>query len=84
MKIKGTCKNCDREFLVEQVLESGGKCPWCGEPFQKDYAAVLVDALTAAQDSGATLENALEKVAELHPRFTLDAGSVLDGLKASL
>jgi PHP family Zn ribbon phosphoesterase len=84
VKIKGTCKNCDREFLVEQVLESGGRCPWCGESFQKDYAAVLVDGLQAAQDAGATLENALEKISELHPRFTLDARSVLDGLKASL
>lgn len=84
MKIKGTCLNCDREFLVEQVLEFGGKCPWCGQSFQRDYAAVLVESLRAAENAGQTLENALEKVAEVHPRFSLDAGSVLDGIKASL
>jgi hypothetical protein len=84
VKIKGTCDNCDREFLVEQVLETGGSCPWCGRSFQADYAAVLVEALRSAESAGATLENALEKVAEVHPKFELDSDSVLDGLKASL
>lgn len=81
MKIKGTCTTCGRDFLVEQVLESGGKCPWDGHPFQPDYAAVLVDALRDAESAGSTLENALEKTADMQPSFTLDADSVIDALR---
>ena len=81
MKIKGTCTTCGREFLVEQVLENGGKCPWDGHPFQPDYAAVLVDALRDAESAGSTLENALEKTADMHPSFTLDADSVIEEVR---
>lgn len=84
MKIKGTCRRCGREFLVEQVLENGGLCPWDGKPFQVDYAVVLVDALREADDAGNTLENALEKIADLEPDFVLDAGSVLDEIRGHL
>lgn len=80
MKIKGTCRRCGREFMVEQTVESGGRCPWDGEPFQPDYAAVLVDALRDAEAAGNTLENALEKVADMRPAFDLDAESVLSAL----
>ena len=62
MKIKGTCRRCGREFLVEQVIQNGGRCPWDGKPFQADYAVVVVDSLRDAETSGNTLENALEKV----------------------
>ncbi len=75
MKIKATCKDCDRDLLLEQVVETGGRCPWCGRTFQKDYAAVLVDAIQSAQSAGATLENALEKMVELRPGFRLDERS---------
>ena len=77
MKIKGTCRRCGREFLVEQVLQNGGVCPWDGKPFQTDYAVVLVDALRDAENAGNTLENALEKIADLDPEFVLDPESVL-------
>lgn len=76
MKIKGTCQFCTREFFVEQAIERGGHCPWCGRSFQKDYAAVLVDALRTAEAAGQTLENALEKLVEVHPWFELDRDSV--------
>jgi hypothetical protein len=42
VKIKGTCKRDGRDFFVEQVVSSGGKCPWDGEPFNADYAVTLV------------------------------------------
>jgi hypothetical protein len=84
VKIKGTCKRCGREFLVEQVIENGGLCPWDGKPFQVDYAVVLVDALRDAENAGNTLENALEKIADLEPEFVLDAGSVLDEIRGHL
>jgi hypothetical protein len=84
VKIKGTCRRCGREFLVEQVLQNGGVCPWDGRPFQPDYAAVLVQTLRDAESAGSTLENALEKVADIAPEFVLHADTVLDLLREHL
>lgn len=84
MKIKGTCRNCGREFLVQQLFDSQGHCPWCGLPFQPHYTAVLVDALQMAEAAGGTLENALEKVADMHPAMTLDEDSVLAEVRSYL
>jgi hypothetical protein len=84
VKIKGTCKRCGREFLVEQVIRNGGRCPWDGKPFQGDYAVVLVDALADAESAGNTLENALEKLADLEHEFVLDQASVLDQVRSHL
>ena len=41
VKIKGTDKRTQREFLVEQVIENGGASPWDGQPFSPDYAVTL-------------------------------------------
>jgi hypothetical protein len=84
VKFKGTCRRCGREFLVEQVLENGGLCPWDGRPFQPNYAVVLVDALRDAENAGSTLENALEKIADMEPEFVLDSDSVLGQLREHL
>ena len=84
MRIKGTCKRCGREFLADQVIDDGGRCPWDGEPFTADYAMVLVDALKAAQMFGTRLERALEEIADIHPAFTLDRDSVLGALNRSI
>jgi hypothetical protein len=84
VRIKGTCKRCGREFLADQVIDDGGRCPWDGEPFSADYALVLVDALKAAQLFGTRLERALEEIADIHPAFTLDRDSVLGALDRSI
>jgi hypothetical protein len=84
VKIKGTCKRDGREFLVEQVVASGGRCPWDGEPFNADYAVTLVNALRAAEEAGSTLELALEQVAALRPDFALSSDTVLGGLRTQL
>jgi len=84
VKIRGTCRSCRREFFVEQVIENGGHCPWCGEVFQSHYAAVLVESLRAAEAAGNNIDNALEKVADMTPGFTLDKDSVLSRLRAHL
>ena len=84
MKIKGTCRRDGREFLVEQVVEIGGRCPWDGEPFQADYAATLVESLRVAEEAGNALESALERVADLQPEFVLDEESVLGPLRTHL
>jgi hypothetical protein len=84
VKIKGTCKRDGRDFLAEQVIDLGGECPWDGEPFNADYAAVLVESLRAAERAGTELERALERVAALHPAFTIDDDSVLGELRRHL
>ena len=84
MKIKGTCLHCGREFLAEQVIASGGRCPWDGRPLQSDYAAVLVESLIQAEAAGNTLENALEKIADLEPNLVLDQPSVLATIREHL
>ena len=76
MRIKGTCRRCGREVFAEQIVASGGHCPWDGEPFSADYAVVLVDALKAAEEAGTVLENALEQVVSVRPALTIDAASV--------
>lgn len=84
MKIKGTCKRDGREFMVEQVIASGGECPWDGEPFSADYAATLVNALRDAEVAGSALEEALGKLADLNPELTLSTASVVDPLAEQL
>jgi hypothetical protein len=76
VRIKGTCRRCGREVFAEQIVASGGRCPWDGEPFSADYAVVLVDALKAAEEAGTALENALEQVVSVRPDLTIDAASV--------
>jgi hypothetical protein len=84
VKIKGICRRDGREFLIEQVMENGGRCPWDGEPFQADYAATLVEALREADEAGNQLEESLDRIADLHPALVLDKESILAGLRANL
>ena len=84
MKIKGTCRRDGREFLAEQVIGSGGACPWDGEPFNADYAVTLANALRDAEAAGSALELAMETIADLAPAFTLDRESIFGGLRASI
>lgn len=84
MKIKGTDKRTQREFLVEQVIESGGTSPWDGQPFSPDYAVTLVNALRDAEEAGSKLEEALEVIADLRPEFTLAGSSIVGPLELHL
>jgi len=84
VKIKGTDKRNGREFLLEQVIESGGASPWDGRAFSPDYAVTLVNALRDAEEAGTKLEEALEQIADLRPGFSLDRDSVLGPLRVHL
>jgi hypothetical protein len=77
VKIKVVHDECGREVLVRQILETGGHCPWDGKAFNKDYTAILAEALEAAENHGGVLENALEKIADMNPAMTLDRDSIL-------
>jgi hypothetical protein len=84
VKIKGTCRRDGREFMTEQAIASGGRCPWDGEPFDADYAVTLVEALRDAEQAGNMLETALETIASIDPEFRLSAESVLGGLRTQI
>ncbi len=78
MKIKIVHDECGREILVQQVLESQGHCPWDGKPFERDYTAMLAQALVASENAGSVLESALEKIAGMNPEITIDRDSILE------
>lgn len=84
MKIKVIHNLCGREILVRQILETGGHCPWDGKPFNKDYTAVLAEALETAENAGGVLENALEKIAGMDPEMTFDRASILGGIEEQI
>jgi hypothetical protein len=84
VKIKGTCRACSRDFMVEQVIEAGGSCPWCGTPFNPNYAMPVVERLADAVDAGDRLEKAVEELADLRPSFSLEVESVIGKLRRDL
>jgi transposase len=85
VKIRGTCANCGREFLPEQVIEAGGHCPWCGKAFNRDYTALLVHALRQAGEAGDDLEAALKDMASIEElAMDIDEESVLEPLRDAL
>ncbi|MGH2654207.1 MAG: hypothetical protein ACRDHV_07650 [Actinomycetota bacterium] len=85
MKIRGTCTNCGREFLPEQVIDAGGHCPWCGKAFNRDYTALLVQALRQADQAGDALEAALKDMASIDElAMDVDEESVLEPLREAL
>ena len=84
MKIRGTCQNCGRDFLTQQVLASGGHCWNCGNPYQPHYTAVFTEAIEQAELAGSALEAALERLAGMEPAIVLDEDTVLPALQAHL
>jgi hypothetical protein len=84
VKIKVIHDLCGREVMVRQILESNGHCPWDGKAFNRDYTAVLAEALEQAEDSGSVLENALEKIAGMEPSFAIDPHTIVDPIKRNI
>lgn len=85
MRIRGTCTNCGREFLPEQVIGAGGHCPWCGKAFNRDYTSLLVQALRQADQAGDDLEAALKDIASIEElAMDIDEDSVLEPLRQAL
>jgi hypothetical protein len=84
VKIKVIHHVCGREILVQQILDSRGHCPWDGLAFNKDYTAVLSEALEQAELAGGMLENAVEKIVGMEPSFTIDRESLLGEIERQL
>ncbi len=85
MRIRGTCANCGREFLPEQMVEAGGHCPWCGKAFNADYTSLLIQALRLANAAGDTLEDALKDIGSVEElAMEIDEESILEPLREAL
>jgi hypothetical protein len=85
VKIKGTCLNCGRDVLVQQIVDAGGHCPWCGRAFQRDYTSMIVRALVQAEESGERLQDALEQMADIEGLgLSLDTDSMIGPLREAL
>lgn len=84
MKVKVVHDECGREILVQQLLETGGHCPWDGKPLHRDYTAFLVEALETAQSAGTVLESALDEIEGMRGAFVLDRESILGPLREQL
>lgn len=84
MKIKGTCARCGRDFLAQQVIESHGHCPWCGQPFNRDYTANLAQALQQAEVAGNRLQDALQQIAGMELAMELDDETILEPIRTEL
>ena len=85
MRIKATCRNCERELFPQQIVDSGGHCPWCGRAFNRDYTAMIVRALQEAEAAGDRIQDALEQISEIDDLgLDLDEESVLQPLREAL
>jgi DNA-directed RNA polymerase subunit RPC12/RpoP len=85
MRIRGTCANCGREFLPEQMIEAGGHCPWCGKEFNGDYTSLLIQALRQANAAGDQLEDALKDIGSVEElAMEIDEESILEPLREAL
>ncbi len=84
MKIKVIHDVCGRESLVQQIIETQGHCPWDGLAFNKDYTAILTEALETAENAGSVLENALEKISDMEATMTFDRESLIEPLEAHI
>jgi hypothetical protein len=84
VKIRGTCLNCGRDFLTQQVLDSGGHCWNCHKPYQPHYTALLADSLQQAEVAGSVLETALEHLAGMDPAMVLHEDTILGEITAHL
>lgn len=77
MRIRATCHNCDRDFLVVQLYRADAwhadKCPHCSAHLGVVNIRPL--ALTADHSIDA-LVDALDQIAARHPAFTLNTESV--------
>ena len=85
MKIKAKCRNCGRDLFPQQVIDSGGHCPWCGQAFTRDYTSLLVRALRQAEEAGEGLQDALEQIGTIEDvALEIDDESVLEELREAL
>jgi hypothetical protein len=75
---------CEREILVQQILESEGHCPWDGLAFSRDYTANLTEALETAENAGTVLEMALDQIAGFRPTFRFVRESLIGPLEADV
>jgi hypothetical protein len=84
MKIRVICENCEREFLLRQLVEGPditGRCPKCGEPLAPGYLEVLPELIRKVEASGSEFAAALKHLSGEWTRFRIRSDSVWGPLK---
>jgi hypothetical protein len=87
VKIEGRCRNCGREFPVDEVLsppETAGFCPFCGKALDREYHALLIEALGTLQQIGKQMVNILERAKAVGENLELNRDSILGPIEAAL
>lgn len=87
MKIEGRCRSCKRDFPIDLLLTDAGglgRCPFCGEPLDLHYGAVLVDTLRRLQQAGTAMQGLLERATSLGPGLEIDVSTVIEPLRGAL
>lgn len=86
MKLIGTCQRCDRELLLDQLLdtETGARCPWCGAGMAGHYNAILHRVIPEIERAGRDLTRGLKVLRGDWTGFDLDERSVLGPIVRAL
>jgi len=87
VKIEGACRVCGRKFPIDMVIappETAGACPFCGTPFDREYHALLIEALTGMQTLGTQLATLIERTNAVGENMEIEAESILSPLRAAL
>jgi hypothetical protein len=87
MKLMAICLTCERELLLDQLIEDQpitGACPWCGMILAPDYLELLPEVILRAEQSGTELESALHVLAGGWAGFVVEPSSVLQPISESL
>lgn len=87
MKIQGRCRNCGREFPIDEVLappDTAGRCPFCGKALDREYNALLVDALGLLQRVGEQMVTVLERAKAVGENLDIDADTILGPIRDAL
>jgi hypothetical protein len=75
---------CQRDLLVQQIVDSGGHCPWDGTAFTSEYTAIITEALQTVETAGTVLRDSLETIAGVEPNLEIYPQTILGPLQAQL
>ena len=88
MKLEAVCGTCRRKFLLSEILPppdgTGGRCPFCGTHFGRHYVASLPGLVRAAEADADAFVASLNRLADMHPGFEVNAQDFIRRLSAEL
>jgi hypothetical protein len=86
MKLMGTCDQCHRDFLLEQLIQpvASARCPWCGSGLARHYTMLLPRLIRETERAGKQLTSALSLLNGDWFGFELNGRSVLGQVEDAL